>query len=413
MRADQHRHHFFFALATLVCVLVISTACLTASAEDASHRRTLKVVVYPFVPDHIGLFYDVKSQFEAKYPDIDLQIFDLSNNYYDSTSPGAITNTAADVYEVDTVFLQDLAAQNQIQPLPKELIPVENRYFSVANLASQYKKTWYGVPHWVCSNFLFFKKDDPLAKAKTLMDIENSIGIQHDPGKGLLIDMKGKTTLGELYVNALIDKYGSVEAAEKFLTPDNLDDSCVAALKRVIVLCDKGYGRDSDYHNVDGFYPRQFAWQRGRAMVGYTEAMSATLSETINACPKEIRINSSDIGVAPLSLSDKDAVPFAWVDSFCIAKTCKGQRLKDAAEFIRFMSDVAQVRNAVTAPTATQPRYLAPALKELFTDGIVLMRCPLYKYEADTFAKAVPVTGLNLENRLRAIGKKIDGLLGP
>ena len=60
----------------------------------------LKVVLYPFMPGKDAYFRQVEADFEQRYPAIDLQVVDLSANYYDEGAPEAVTNTAADVIEL-------------------------------------------------------------------------------------------------------------------------------------------------------------------------------------------------------------------------------------------------------------------------------------------------------------------------
>src|SRR5262249_44150130 len=143
------------------------------------------------------------------------------------------------------------------------------RGLRVAEEAVSTGSGWYGVPHWVCTNFLFSHPPDPLAGAATLDDLVNAIGTSHPPGRGLLIDMKGRSTLGELYLDALLDKYRTLAAAAPFVPVTARDRAVVDDLKRVRQLCDADLCRDSDYHDSVGFYARLFARRQGRALAGY------------------------------------------------------------------------------------------------------------------------------------------------
>src|SRR5262245_23399119 len=99
----------------------IVALALVGVAAGSPQRRPLRVVLYPFVPDKISLFRLVEQSFERSHPEIDLQIVDLSDNYYDTDAPHAVTNTDADVLEVDSVFMQDLIDTRRIQPLSPEV----------------------------------------------------------------------------------------------------------------------------------------------------------------------------------------------------------------------------------------------------------------------------------------------------
>src|SRR5260370_39507624 len=64
----------------------------------------------------------------------------------------------------------------------------------------------YGAAHWVCRNFLFFKSSDrPAAPIEKLSQLEAYV----DPSGGgkPLMDLRGKLTLGELYLMEAFYRY--------------------------------------------------------------------------------------------------------------------------------------------------------------------------------------------------------------
>ncbi len=164
------------------------TAGAVERGDQNGARRVLKVVLYPFVPDRIGLFYDICRDFEEKHDHIRVEIVDLTENYYDESKPKAVTNTDAAVYELDSVFVADFVKRNLIQPLPTSLVPPPSRFLPVAERASQLEGRWYGLPHWVCTNFLFFEQGDKVGDVKTLKGLEDTLGGRCGSGSGLLMD---------------------------------------------------------------------------------------------------------------------------------------------------------------------------------------------------------------------------------
>ena len=400
-----------------VCVVTLASAsCTTVPNAERHDRRPLKVVLYPFVPAKDALFSTIEQDFETRYPLIDVQYVDLSGNYYDSAKPNAITNTEADVYEVDSVFLIDLIEGQRLQPLPSGLKPDSGVFLNVAEQGSQYEGVWYGVPHWVCTNFLFFTKDDPLKDVKTFADLERLIGTDHPRGKGLLIDIKGKSTIGELYLDALIDQYGSLDKARPFLSTANIHPGAEVALGRAVALCDPGYCRDADYHEALGFYARRFSRKDGRALAGYSERLFYVIDERLNSCRKDgvdgqECLARTDIDFIELPLADTASQPFAWVDTLTIGKACQDQCLADAATFIAFVTSKEQVKKALLPAWRTAPRYLLPAHLALYNDDDVLVEAPLYRKMLSSIQRALPVTGRHLNTSLRDIGRELDSRL--
>jgi hypothetical protein len=70
-----------------------------------------------------------------------------------------------------------------------------------------------GSPHWLCSDFVFSTKAKPFT-GSTLKDLEQFIGAQHRGSAGLA-DVMGTSTIGELYLDALVDEAGTFPAAPR------------------------------------------------------------------------------------------------------------------------------------------------------------------------------------------------------
>jgi thiamine pyridinylase len=354
------------------------------------------------------LFAHTEQSFEATHPEIDLQIIDLSDNYYDETSPHAITNTEADVLEVDSVFMEDLVTSGIIQPLPSSITPSAEAFVPVAVAAAQVSDVWYGLPHWLCTNYLFVKSDDPLASVAKLSELEALISAGHTPSKGLLVDLKGRSTLGEIYLDALLDQYQTFDKVAPFLTVATLNEATVKDLSDLRVLCDADFCRDGDYHDMEGFYARQFAHQHGRALVGYSERLYYIGQENLTACKKGECIGLSDLALTPLPLSDNGSQPFAWVDSFAVASSCTKQCLLDAQTFMEYAAGIDEVRSILVPGYGQAPRYLLPALTALYTDKNLISVAPLYTRLYAAVQQAVAVRGKLLNSNLREIGRTLD-----
>ena len=69
----------------IFCVCVISVFSVCASAVSAEVAVTLRVALYPYVPDRIGLFHKIESVFEQEHPGVNLELVedaDLLSDYY-------------------------------------------------------------------------------------------------------------------------------------------------------------------------------------------------------------------------------------------------------------------------------------------------------------------------------------------
>lgn len=300
--------------------------------------RELHVVMYPFIPEYKSVELDVKQQFEAAHPDVRIIFVDLTSNYYSPSSPNYIGNTKADVYELDSVFLEDFVKAGKLQPMPAGAL---------------------------------------LPAVKTLSEVEAAIGVSHAAHKGLLTDLKGKSTLGEFYLETAVDHFGSSQAALPHLS--SVEPLLKNDLARLAALCDRGFCRNQDFHDKKPqIYTRQFARGGGRALIGYSESLHSTLEESNDACtPSEQCLSDSDIDVVQFPSDDAGRHQISWVDSFVLDSNCKGQCITDAVAFVSFMNSTSTYKQ-ILLNEGSAPAYLLPAKASLYSDPEVTKVAHLY-----------------------------------
>jgi len=135
--------------------------------------------MYPFIPDFYDAAFLIKSKFEKGCKGLDLQII-ANLSYYKPR--GGILDAAADVYEVDSVFLDDfVAAKRPRVPSTSVLDAVGPVMSSARNIAAINGKQ-VGVPHWLCSDFLIHRKDHP--QLQHLEKPGDAATVFSEPGQG-------------------------------------------------------------------------------------------------------------------------------------------------------------------------------------------------------------------------------------
>lgn len=379
------------------------------AAQSNTCRRQLKVSLYPYIPNPDNFYQKVETDFEKKYPDIDL-IITQNANYYDEAT--GIINDQADVYEVDCILLKDFIDRSKIQklnPWPYMNSPVTDESYLLPAGRKILMETGYAFPHWICGNFLLYKAGDtPLGNIKKLSDLENVIGKNPSMKNGLLIDMKGKLTIGELYADALMDKYNNLDSVRKYAYLPNLNIPTVNNLNRVVDLTYSNWGRVDSYHDKTGFYAKQFAKNNGRALVGYSESLYYAIHETENACHNEEGCITPIFDVAEVPFSDNGSHPLGWVDAFVIDAKADGIKVFDAGCFIFFMCTDDAMLHALIPDWGDAPRYLLPAQRQYYTRPEILKRAPLYAKFLPLVEKIQTVQGSGISPSLREIGKKLD-----
>jgi thiamine pyridinylase len=374
----------------------------------ASTPRTLRVVLYPFIPRFDAFKNEVKSRFEQKHPDIRVEIIDLTDNYYGPFAKNYIGCVEANVYELDSVFLHDFAINKKIQELPPEAAEPPSELLKNAVSGSMVNGKRYGAPHWVCGNFLFFDSSDKrMRDLRSLSQMTKVIGSMPPANRGVAVDLMGKSTLGEFYLNAAFDRYGDLEQARQHVA---LYDSAIKDdLLTLSRMCEAEGCRDSKHHGTP-FFAEEFAEKHARAFVGYSESLAAALGasgdtskcQTSNAC-----LNDVDFDVEELPLDDKGAHTMSWVDSFTVDADCKDQCAKDAAEFVRFVN-TDDIFLWELLPAGATPTYLLPAKASLYSNPALLAKAHLYPKLRSIIEDAAVPSALSLNEQLRNIGRQLD-----
>jgi thiamine pyridinylase len=383
----------------------------------------LRVALYPYVPERAELYWQVESAFEEANPQVNVQFVDLAANYYGGELQEAIEKKLVDVVEVDTVFLHDLVANKLVERLPPDL-QAGGEYLPVAQRAACVGGVPYGVPHWVCGNFLFFRRDDPeyarFAAVKSTRDLERIIGRPSSDGGTMLIDLRGKSTLGEKYLDALLDLHGTPQAALKIVDSGAIDPDALQALARAFALCPNGLCDSEKHHESGQFYARQFAERNARAFVGYSERMYFIVDHFLHGVREDMPavgqisfesgapVGIGDVDAVPATFGDKSSTMLTWVDVLCIRQGVDDAQRRDCVAFIKFVDSHGLTTQALLPPYGHAPRYLLPARTAVYQDASLLKAAPLYQRFEEVMKSGVAITGPQLNERLRDVGKKIE-----
>ncbi len=362
----------------IAMLLVLAAGCgsqETTSTDAADSPRTLSVIFFDWIPQYDEYAKTIETAYEALHPDIDLQIIDLPG-YYDT-----LDTTTADVYELDEMGLYQLYTADRLQPLADEEVPDPDDYFPICKDVAYIDGTWWGVPHWTCTYFMYYNKNDTeLAAAQTFSDLEEVIGGKDHPyGQGLLINMSGDYTQ-YYYQDALVDLYGNATDYFKYNTASNMSPEATDVMKRIVDMMDAGTGRDPLSNKIFDDLERQFIYGNGRAYVYYAEGLGY-MNEIIKQAQNlgDTTLTLDDIAIKPFVESDDgDVSQPGFVDSFCLDKSLTGQKRADAMEFINWVTSTEEVVKQI-APTPDSIRYVSPARISVYEDPGLLEICPLYE----------------------------------
>lgn len=383
-------------VAALIIAVSIVAGLLATRACSAVEAITLRVALYPFVPDRRAVFTLLAQEFQKKNPGVVLESVEVpaDQNYYN----GGLAALDADVYEIDSILLSDML--DKIAPLSISLEGFE----PAAIEAVTRNGAVYAVPHWMCGNFLFYRKDNIAVRdAATWTDLATVLSGQR---KALMVDLFGRLTLGEWYITALADRIGMNAAQSAILSSNAPDPQVIASLNTILSACPTGACRSEDFHDRAGFYARAFIRGEAAAYVGYSETLYYALKESIDNC----RIGSpclspNEVAVRRLPKLAKGSTGegVGWVDGLAISNKMDATKRAVALKFIQFATSGEAYKLVLTPEFMEAPRYLLPARAGLPVGN----ETPLYPELIAAHAGRKTGTAPGLNQKLRSLAKTL------
>ena len=364
----------------------------------APESITLRVALYPYVPGAHAVFALLAREFQRKNEGVTLELIEVdpAKDYYDD---GLLT-LDADVYEIDSILLSDMVAAKKIAPLNVTLTD----FAPEAADAVIRNGVVYAIPHWLCGNFLFYRKDDAgVRDAATWADLVRELKQRNKP---LLVDFFGRLTLGEWYITLLADRVGVAAAQSAVLSSSEPDADVISDMRLILSACPTGFCRSKDLHDRTGFYARAFIRGEAHAYIGYSESLHYGLQEATNNCRAgSACVPTGDIAVRrlPPLKAGQASEGIGWVDGLAISSSLTEPKRDIALKFLAFATSTEGYEAVLQPNWMEAPRYLLPARVGLqFTDA------PLYPvfFAAHTGRKTGTLPGLN--THLRTLSGKLN-----
>jgi thiamine pyridinylase len=342
------------------------------------------------------VFTLLSQEFQRQNPGLIVQLVEVppDQDYYN----GGLAALDADVYEIDSILLSDMLGK--IMPLSVSLSGFE----ATAIEAVTRNGMTYAVPHWMCGNFLFYRKDNTVVRdAVTWTDLTKALVGQ---GRPLLIDLFGRLTLGECYITMLADRVGTGPAQAAILASDAPDPAVVADLSAILPACPAGSCRSKNLHDRTGYYARAFVRGESGAYIGYSESLYSALKEIIDNC----RVGSPCLSASEVAVRRLPKLSAAstgegvgWVDGLAVSNALTDAKKAAALKFVEFATSAEGYQLLLQPEWMDAPRYLLPA-----RTGLALgSDTPLYPdlFAAHMGRKTGTAAGLNA--KLQGLSKKL------
>ncbi|MFU0828431.1 MAG: Thiamine pyridinylase [Lachnoclostridium sp.] len=339
-------------MSLLLCLLLPVVLLLSGWGPytPPSKNLSLNVALYGYVPDTERFENAVSSAWSKSHPNISLNF--ISWDCYDEDPADTL-----DVFVFDSIFLSEFIEKGYLLPIPEKKITNKKDLLSFAMDGCTVNGKIYAIPQIVCTNLLYTRKSDTeLSSVKDIVTLHEKIGDRvlqteiPEENEGLLIDMSGGTTKVCMYLDALIDV--NQEYTDYYVTPDlnNISEESIASLRLLQAMGGKAqvnYWPDDNNAYIRADWFRE---GKGRAYIGYTEAMS-TMGDFVN-----------DINFTLFSYTKNKNIPVFYGDIVGInSKICK-EKQNLAFELANVITNTDTMVKALSPDAKNQyPQYLLPA----------------------------------------------------
>ncbi|ACY13944.1 lipoprotein [Haliangium ochraceum] len=374
-------------------------------------QTTLRVSLFPWIPEAESFFAWIEEDFERQHPDIDLivravkkshdwepeYVADLSYEYEQTAE--ALTGDGADaqdLVEVDTMLLGWLHSRDAIVPFEVG----DRDYLPFAQQAVSLGGEVYGAPHWTCGYFVI-SEDPAIRQAADRAALLETLAARETDAVDLVGDLDGSWDSVMVYVDALHD--GEPERDLVTALDEELIDPAVAeSFSAIGAACTKDGVNGCDSDGVD-----VFARGEADALIGYSERLNPILADADRSV--------GELHVASAPLGDGDH-PVLFTDALVLSPLCAERCREAAQQFAAYYNSDEVFETALLARDVGDdavPRYLLPATASAFeTEGVAAER--LYGELRTEIEGAVPypITGVPEARARGSIRAQIQTALG-
>lgn len=355
---------------------------------NGQQSRVLNASLYPYIPTLPGTKFEplvthVIETYQAANPAVLLaaQLNAETDIYSFTELPELLGADGLDVIEMDVLYLGYVVAQNLVNPAAiagEQPLPV-------ALDASTIDGQLWGVPSWLCMNFMF-ARDAGVQQATTLAALLQFLGQLPSDAPKLVANYNGSWTLPSMYINAYVQAHGYGEIAKAMQMPP--DDAVIGNLVELTDSCAFNGANNctnDTYHDAaNGTTEQVFATGGAGSDMGFSEqSFFVNLYGPVNP-----------LYIAPVAWGQQ-AQPLLYSDTFVTSRaTCAtgSQCAADAAAFTTMMTGLPMKNYIVESedlPAGAPWRTLLVAAQSFYSQPQV-QNNPVYQQVSKVFAGGQP-----------------------
>jgi thiamine pyridinylase len=343
---------------------------VAGSMPQVSHHgqqgtgTVLKVKLYPWIPDinadgFASIAARMETEFKLENPDVDLEINPscFEGDVYDvpyviSALKGEQPDCATDIVEVDMLTLGDLVDAGAARPWPN--LPRQN-WHPASIMASTYHGAVYGIPHWMCTHFVF-SRNVGAVRARSAEQLVDALENLNTPAINLTGHFLLNWNTNALYLDAWADSHRGDPASA--ISASQLDSGVLDAFRSIADQCNfAGSNRclDGTWEDFALFdYPVElFAKGEADATVGYLEVLNRIAAYL----PAGTSLEQTGILFNTLPLGKRN-VPVMFTDSFVLSSRCVGRCADAARRFAVYVSRTETMEWLVSGQDVPEPNRM-------------------------------------------------------
>ncbi len=268
----------------------------------------------------------------------DIRLVRAEWNCYHDEAPEGI-----DVIMYDAVVRDRLIANGWIRPIGPDDVREPGDYFPFAFEGFTVDNRLYGIPVFLCGNFLIYvQRYEALAAAEHITDLADESGI-------LVVNSDDPGNRSQYVIEVIADTLGEANPS--------VDDGAEDWMSLIDRLAIDAHQRDDDDQVA-----KAYDAGTGQGYIGYTESM----------CLLENR--TDDTWVKSISFSSLENTPRVYADAAAVTAGTEGLRYEKCLELMNLMAD-ADILTALSVREGA-PQYLLLARKTPY--GPLAGQFPIY-----------------------------------
>ena len=311
----------------ILFVLLASTLFCTAGC-GVERVHSLTYSVFPYLPD-TGYYREIiENRWAEIHPDI--QLIRADWDCYEDSAPSGI-----DVIMFDAVMRDKIIDAGWIQPIAPDNVLGAEDIFSFALEGLTVDDRLYGIPVFLCGNFLIYDQDcEALARAEHITDIE-------DMSEILVVNSDNPENRHQYIIEEQADTLGMANPSAH-----DSDKDSVLLIDRLAI---EDHKQDDDAQVVAAYDSG-----KGQGYIGFSESM------------RLLDDRAGKTAIKSISFSNRENVRRLYADAAAVTAEVHGERLEKCLELLNVMAE-AEVLTELSGQGGA-PQYLMLARRTPYQD---------------------------------------------